>query len=256
MREYVIGNLKMNILSPNERERYFTSFKKEIAGKKFVNTKIILCPPFVHLESFVKNLKSKNVGIGAQDVFWETKGAFTGGTSPEMLAKMGAEYVIIGHSERKKYFGETAATANLKIKAALKAGLNPIYCIGEKKEERDGGIEDDIIGIQLEEGLAGIRASQLEKIILVYEPVWSVGSDVVPTCNQIMEMRILIKKMLTGKYGQKWAQKSHILYGGSVNDKTACQTCNEPGADGVLVGRESLIPYELIKIASVIDCNK
>ncbi len=243
----------MNILSPQERERYFNLFKKELAGKKFKDTKIVLCPPFVHIESFVENLKSKSVSIGTQNLFWEKSGSFTGEISPLMAKNLKVEYAIIGHSERKKYFGETSGVANLKIKACIKENLKSIYCIGEKRAERDGGIEQDIIAIQLQDGLSGVNSSRLENIIIVYEPIWSVGSDIIPTSNEIMEMRILIRKILTEKYGARHAQKIPVIYGGSVNSKTAHQTCVDPGMDGALVGRESLTPHELIKIATIID---
>jgi triosephosphate isomerase (TIM) len=253
--KYVIGNLKMNILSPAERERYFSTMKKEIAQINIKNAKIILCVPFVHLESFVSVLKDKNISIGTQDIFWESKGSFTGETSPEMVKGLKAEYVIIGHSERRRYFGENNETANLKIKAALKVGLSPIYCVGEKKEERENGTEQEVISSQVRQGLSGISPAQLEKIILVYEPVWSVGSDAIPTCNEIMEMKILIKKILIENFGSKRAKTVPILYGGSVCEKNACSTCLESGTDGVLVGRESLTPHEFIKIADIIDAN-
>lgn len=253
--KYIIGNLKMNLLSPAERERYFGLFKKELIGEKFRGTKIILCPPPVHLESFVNNLKSRKVAIGAQDVFWEKSGSFTSEVSAWMAKNLKAEYTIIGHSERRKYFGETSAMDNLKIKAALKAGLNVVYCIGEKREERDNEMEADILSIQLEEGLRGINSSHLGKIIIAYEPVWAVGTDIIPTTNEVMEARILIRKILTEMYGSKNGLKSAILYGGDVKPDNVEKLCIEPGMDGVLVGRESLIPHEFIKIAQIIDNN-
>lgn len=255
MKKLVVGNLKMNLLSAQERERYFKLFKKEISGKKFKNVKIVICPPFIHLESFLNNLKNDKASIGAQDIFWEKAGSFTGEISPPMFKSLKGEYVIIGHSERRRYFGETSEIANLKIKACVKENLKTIYCVGEKKEERERGIEQDIITIQLQKGLSGISPFQLEKIIIAYEPVWSVGTDAIPTSNQIMEIRILIRKILTEKYGAKYAQKIPVLYGGSVNSKTVCQTCVDPGMDGVLIGRESLMPHEFVKIAEIIDAN-
>jgi len=251
--KYVIGNLKMNILSPSDRERYFKMLKSELIGKKFKNLKVILCPSPVHLESFANNLAGKNVHIGAQDVFWEKSGSYTSEVSAWMVKNLQAEYTIIGHSERRKYFGETSAMDNLKIKAALKAGLVVIYCIGELREQRDNDLEADILSIQLEEGLKNIPAGKLEKIIIAYEPVWAVGTDVIPKSNEVMEAKIIIKKILTGMYGQKNGLKTAILYGGSVKHKNAEQLCIEPGMDGVLVGRESLNPHEFIKIAQIID---
>ncbi len=253
MKKLVIGNLKMNVLSPAERERYFKSFSGEISGKSFKKIGIILCPPFVHLESFAGNLKSKAVKIGAQNMHWESKGSYTGEISPTMIKSVGAEYVIIGHSERRKYFGETNEIANLKIKSALKNGLTPIVCIGETKEEKEMGITMDIIIQQLREGLGVITRFQIDKIVLAYEPVWAVGSDVVPSADEIMGVKLLIKKILTEKYGHKYIEKVKIIYGGSVNTKIARQVCVESGMDGALVGRESLIPHDFIKIASIIN---
>lgn len=253
MKKLIIGNLKMNILNPTERDRYFVAFKKEAKGKKFKNSEIVICPPAIHLESFVKSLKSKMVAIGAQNMLWESQGSYTGEISPLMIKSLKAEYVIVGHSERRKYFGETNETVNLKIKSALKNGLMPIVCIGETKNEKDMELTMDVIISQLQEGLADIKRGQLEKIIFVYEPVWAVGSDVVPTSNEIMGAKLLIRKILTEKYGAKYAEKARILYGGSVKPKIAKQVCLDPGMDGVLVGRESLQPHELVKIAGIVD---
>jgi triosephosphate isomerase len=251
--KYVVGNLKMNLLTLAERERYFKLFKKEFIGKKFKDTKIILCPAPVHLESFVENLKNKLVCIGAQDVFWEKSGAYTSEVSPCMVKNLGVDYTIIGHSERRKYLGETSAVDNLKIKAAIKAGLKIIYCIGETREERDNEITRDILSIQLEEGLRDIVSGQLSKIIIAYEPVWSVGTDVIPTSNEVMEAKILIRKILTQIYGAKNGLIPPILYGGSVKHNNMKDLCLEPGMEGVLVGRESLEPHEFIKIAQIIN---
>ncbi len=253
--KYIIGNIKMNILSISERERYFKLFRRELIGKNLKKVKIVICPPFIHSESFIGALKSKKVGIGVQNIFEEKDGAFTGEISAPMAKNLGVEYAIIGHSERRKHFGETSITANQKIKSAVKAGLAAVYCIGEKKEERESGIEQDVIAAQLQEGLADVSYAQAEKIIIAYEPVWSVGTDVIPAGNQIMEMKILIQKILTRKFGERYAQKIPILYGGSVNGKTVYQACVDPGMDGVLIGRESLEPHEFVKIAEIINEN-
>lgn len=250
---YIIGNLKMNLITLTERERYFDAFRKELTGKRLKNTKIILCPPAIHLESFVKNLADCKVSIGAQDVFWEKYGSFTGEISPWMAKSLKAEYAIIGHSERRSYFNETSATSSLKIKAALKAGIQAIYCVGESKEERAAGITADILSVQLTEGLRSISSASLEKIIIAYEPIWAVGSDVVPSPNEIMEARIIVRKILTELYGLEKAAKPAILYGGSVKCENVIKLCVEPGMNGILVGRESLSPYEFIKIVNIIE---
>ncbi len=253
MYKYVIGNLKMNLVTPFERERYFNLFKKELFGKKLKNTQIILCPPLIHLESFVANLAGKKIIIGTQDVFWEKSGSFTGEVSPWMVKNFKADFTIIGHSEKRKYSGETSAISNLKIKAALKAGLAVIYCLGEKKEERENEMTADILTAQLKEGLREIRVGNLDKIIIAYEPVWAVGTDVFPTTNEIMEAKILIRKILTEMYGQKNSLKMPILYGGSVKSRNIKELCVEPEMDGVLIGRESLNPHEFVKIVEIID---
>lgn len=255
MKRLIVGNLKMNITSSQERERYFKSFSNEVSGKSFKKVGIIICPPFIYLENFASNLKRKAVKIGAQNMHWENKGSYTGEISPMMIKNIGAEYVIIGHSERRKYFRETNEIVNLKIKSALKNGLTPIVCIGETEEEKDMGIIMDVIIQQLQEGLNDITRIQVDKIVFAYEPIWAVGSNIVPSSDEIMGAKLLIKKILTEKYGHKYIEKVKILYGGSVNPKMTKQVCIDPGMDGVLVGRESLVPHNFIKIASIINTN-
>jgi triosephosphate isomerase (TIM) len=251
--KYIIGNIKMNIVSSQELERYFQAFKSEIKGKKFKDTKIIICPPFVHLKDFVRELKSKKVSIGTQNVFCERCGAYTGEISPVMLKNIGAEYSIVGHSERRKYFGETDEMINLKIKSLIKERLIAIFCFGETLEERGMNLTAKVITDQIYKGLEGVSHSGLEKIIFAYEPVWAVGTDAVPTSNGIMEIKILIRKLLAEKYGVKYSQKAIILYGGSVKEKFLKQVCLDPGMDGALIGRESLDPHEFLKIAQMIN---
>ena len=250
--KYIIANLKMNLLSPQERERYLTSLAKEVQGKKIKNSEIILCPPFVHLEAFGK-IKNKNIKLGAQNVFSEEKGSYTGEISPAMLKNFGCEYVILGHSERRRYFSENNEDINLKIVAAIKNGLHPILCLGETKAEKEGELTLQIIEKQVHECLVGISRAKLEQIIFVYEPVWAVGSDLIPTSNEIMEAKVLIRKILAEMFGQKYIKNVQILYGGSVNCKNSKEVCTDPGLEGVLVGRESLIPHEFMKIVDVLD---
>ncbi|KKP93517.1 MAG: Triosephosphate isomerase [Candidatus Moranbacteria bacterium GW2011_GWE1_36_7] len=245
----------MNLLTIAERDRYFESFKKELKAKKLLDSKIVICPPSVHVESFVKKTKTKTVSIGAQNIFWEERGSYTGEISATMLKDMGVEFVIIGHSERRKYFGETNETANSKIKAVISAGLVAIYCVGETREERDSGFAAQIIVQQIVEGLADISSAKVASVVIAYEPVWSVGSDSIPTSDEILETRILLRKIFAEKYGLQLADKIKVLYGGSVKVTTAKQLCIDPGMDGVLVGRESLIPMELVKIAEIISVS-
>ncbi len=253
MEKMIVGNLKMNILSATERDNYLENFKKELKLAAIKKSALVLCVPQIHLETFGKKLKSKLVKIGAQNIFWEEKGSFTGETSPQMAKNFGAEFTIIGHSERRKYFSETNENCNLKIKAAVKSKLLPIYCVGETREEKDAGNAAQVIIEQITEGFSGLSATQAQQIIVAYEPVWAVGSDAIPTSNEILEVRILLKKIFAEMYGISVAEKMRVLYGGSVKAETLNQVCFEPDMDGVLVGRESLIPRDFLKIVSAIE---
>ncbi|TAK95515.1 triose-phosphate isomerase [Patescibacteria group bacterium] len=252
-KKLVIGNLKMNILSPIERGRYLKDFSKAMAGKKLTTVMAVLCPPFVHLEQFRKSIKRQDVQIGAQNMFLLERGSFTGEVSAPMLKSIGTEFVILGHSERRRYFGEDEAVVNAKLKMALKCGLAPVVCIGDTHEQRDSGDMKRILRMQIEGALEGVPGGKLEQIVLVYEPVWAVGTDILPTSNEVLEAKILVKKILTDLYGAKRTGIVRILYGGSVSARVAKQVCLDPAMDGVLVGRESLIPREFLKIAEIIN---
>ncbi|MEI7621567.1 MAG: triose-phosphate isomerase [Candidatus Moraniibacteriota bacterium] len=253
MKKLIIGNLKMNLLTIAERQQYLESFQQELKKLARGKTEIVLCPPFVHLEKFAQILKSEKVSMGGQNIFWEEKGSFTGEISATMLKSVGCSYVIVGHSERRKYFGENGEIINTKIKQALENDLVAIVCVGESKEEKENGQTSEIIAQQIKQSLMGINAGKVEKIVLAYEPIWSVGSDAIPTSDEILVVKIIIKKMLIEKYGTEVAGKVKIIYGGSVTANTATQVCIGPQMDGVLVGRESLVPSEFLKIASIIN---
>jgi len=252
MKKFVIGNLKMNLQSVDEREKYLAWMEKELAGKKFSNAEIVLCPPFVHLEGF-KKWKNKKIKRGAQNMFFEDKGSYTGEISPVMLKNFGCEYVIVGHSERRKYFGENGEFINHKIISALKNGLQPILCVGETKAEKDADYTLGVITRQVKEALADIGRTKANQIIIAYEPVWSVGTDVLPTANEVMGAKLLIRKILHEIFGKKYAEEVAILYGGSVSVKTVEQVCVDSEVDGALIGRESLQPHEFLKIAEIIN---
>lgn len=254
MKKLIIGNIKMNLINIHERERYFEMFEKELAGKNFSDTEIVLCPPFVHLEAF-KKWKNKKVKLGAQNMFPETKGSYTGEISPLMLKTFGCEYVILGHSERRRYLSENDEEINFKVIAALKNGLIPVICVGETKVQREEHKVLEVITEQVTRTLAKISRTKAGQIIITYEPVWAVGSDLTPTANEIMEGKVLIRKILTGLFGKKYAEEVRILYGGSVKAATTKDVCIDPGMDGVLVGRESLMPHDFLKIAQIIDKN-
>lgn len=252
MKKFIVGNLKMNLLSPAEREKYLQWMDKELSGKKFNGSEIVLCAPFVHLEGF-KKWKNKKVKRGAQNMFFEDKGSYTGEISPVMLKNFGCEYVIVGHSERRKYFGESGELINHKIISALKNGLKPILCVGETKAEKDADYTLEIITRQVKEALVDVSRTKANQIIIAYEPVWSVGTDALPTSNEVMGAKLLIRKILHEIFGKKYAEEVAILYGGSVNAKTVKQVCVDSEVDGALIGRESLQPYEFVKIAEIIN---
>jgi len=252
MAKLVVGNLKMNLLSVVERERYLNLFRKEIEKKEFSRTEVCLCPPIIHLEVFKKELGEK-IAIGAQNIFWEREGSFTGEISVAMVKNFGAEYVILGHSERRKYFGENNKTVNLKIQSALKTGMKPIACVGETIEEKKRNQTMMVITRQLKESLFEVNRTKAENITIAYEPVWAVGSDQVPTSNDIMSAKILIRKVLIELFEKKYAEEVRIIYGGSVSTQTVKETCLDPAMDGVLIGRESLTPYEFLKITEIIN---
>lgn len=256
MKKLIVGNLKMNLQSSEERDKYLQWMDKELAGKKFNNAEIILCPPFVHLESF-KKWKNKKVKRGAQDMFFEDKGSFTGEISPVMLKNFGCEYVILGHSERRRFVGENDQDINLKIISALKNGLKPILCVGEDGEQKING--SAVIVDQLAACLAGVSKGKIENVVICYEPVWAISSnnpDHLPTANEIMGSKLIIKKFLVGSYGLKIAERVQIIYGGSVAPDNVKETCINSEMDGALVGKESLTPRSFVKITEIINSSK
>lgn len=244
--------MKMNPASPVEFGRYLDALEKEIKGKKFEKTEIVICPPTIFFKQFLDR-KLKNIKLGAQNVFWEYQGAYTGEISAGMAKASGAGYAIVGHSERRKYFGENEEIINLKLKAILKSGLRAILCIGENIEERKRNQTVEVIKKQLKGALIGIGAGKIEYIDIVYEPSWSVGSDNVPTSDEILEAKLIIKKILSENFSHKTMEKVRILYGGSIAKCFVNQVCIDPAMDGGLVGRESLVPYELVKISEMVE---
>ncbi|HLM84391.1 MAG TPA: triose-phosphate isomerase [Candidatus Bathyarchaeia archaeon] len=251
-KKLVVGNLKMNQISVVEFDRYLDMLEKELASKDFEKTEIVICPPVVYLQRLLER-KLKNVKAGVQDIFWEYQGAYTGEVSAGMVKSLGAAYALVGHSERRKYFGENEEIINLKLKAILKNGLHAVLCIGESAEERKKGQTSQILKKQLSGSLAGIAPGKLEYISIAYEPIWAVGTDNIPTSDEILEAKIIIKKIIAEIFSIKGAEKVRLLYGGSVKSSCATGVCLDPAMDGVLVGRESLQPYEFLKISKMID---
>ena len=192
--------------------------------------------------------KGTNVKIGAQNVHFEKKGAFTGEIAADMLVECGVEYVIVGHSERRQYFGETDTTVNLRTKAALDAGMKVILCLGEVLAERQAGITEEIVAMQTKLDLAGIPAEQIANVIIAYEPVWAIGTGLTATPEQAEEVCALIRATVAKLYGDAVAEAMTIQYGGSMNDANAAELLSKVNVDGGLIGGASLVPEKFAKI--------
>ncbi len=239
MRRYVIaGNWKMNF-TPSEATAFINEIKPMVEGKN--NCDIIFCAPFVTIASAMEAAKGSNIKIGAQNVHFEEKGAFTGEISAKMLKEIGVEYVIIGHSERRQYFGETDTTVNLRTKAALAAGLKVLLCLGEVKEERLAGITNEVVAMQTKLDLAGISAEDLKNVIIAYEPVWAIGTGLTATPEQADETCGAIRNVVAELYGADAAEEIIIQYGGSMNEKNANELLSKVNVDGGLIGGASLV---------------
>lgn len=204
------------------------------------NVEIVVCPPFISLQTVKDVLAGSNIGLGAQNVFWEKNGAFTGEVSAPMLKSVGCAYVIIGHSERRTYFGETDSTVNKRIFAALAEGLKPIVCVGETLEEREAGKTFDVIKCQITGGLANLSTEQMMPVVIAYEPVWAIGTGKTATPAQAQEVHAFIRQLLKELFGQATADATRLQYGGSVKPENAAELMSQPDIDGALVGGASL----------------
>jgi len=207
---------------------------------KIENVDIVICPPFTLLAYLADALETSNIGVGGQDLYWQEEGAFTGEVSPTMLKDAGCQYVIIGHSERRQFFGETNETVNKKIKAALKCGLTPIVCVGENLQEREANKTFKVIEDHVNNGLSGISASDVLKLVVAYEPVWAIGTGKTATPEQAQEVHKFIRDLLKKNYSQEVADSVRIQYGGSVKPENIIELMNKPDVDGALVGGASL----------------
>ena len=247
MRKKVIaGNWKMNML-PNEAINFIEEFAPMV---KDANHEVILFVPYTDLFYALLNVQGTNIKIGAQNMHWEEKGAYTGEVSGQMLKSIGVEYVLIGHSERRQYFAETDETVNKKIKSALAVGLKPIVCVGETLEQRENGVTEQIITSQVEKAFEGIDASDLDKIIVAYEPIWAIGTGKTATKEDANTTIMQIRKKLAEIYGQNEANGVIIQYGGSVKSSNAKELFEMSDIDGGLVGGASLKTEEFAKIVN------
>lgn len=239
------GNWKM-FKTAKEASKMISELKELV--KSVSDREVVICPPFTALESAVNAAKGSNVKIGAQNLYWEEKGAFTGEIAPGMIKDLGCEYVIIGHSERRQYFGETDATVNKRIFAALKAGLKPIICVGETLQERESEKTFSVIETQIKGGLKGLSVELMKDCVIAYEPVWAIGTGKTASKEQAQEVHAFIRKLLSDLLGKDTAGATRILYGGSVKPDNVKELMSQPDIDGGLVGGASLEAEPFSKI--------
>lgn len=235
MKNLIVANWKMNPASQEEAKELFNEVKK---GVKDIKAEVVVCPPFVYVSQL------EGITLGAQDVFHKEKGAFTGEVSPHMLKDLGVEYVIIGHSERRKYFSENDELINKKMAAVLEAGLKPIFCVGEA----EGEDKSTVLEKQITQGLKGLAAGEFNHITVAYEPVWAIGTGKNCSPDETMQALLLIRKIVTNLYSRETAEKIRIIYGGSVKAENASVYVQEAGAQGLLVGGASLVASEFVEI--------
>ena len=235
-RAVIAGNWKMNKTRP-EAKALIEELKPlaENAG-----CGVVICVPFTNLETALDLTKGTNICVGAQNCHFAKSGAYTGEISADMLAELGVEYVVLGHSERRQYFGETDETVNLRTKAALGAGLKPIVCVGELLWEREANITEEVLAKQIKLDFAGISAEDLKKTIIAYEPVWAIGTGKTATADQAEEACLFIRNVLASLYGTETAEAVTIQYGGSMNAANASELLSKTDVDGGLIGGASL----------------
>lgn len=236
-RPFIAGNWKMNLTRAEA-----VALAEAVAQKAtdFPHVDIALCPPFVYLEAVGRAIAGSGIALGAQNMYPEPYGAFTGEISPTMLCDLGCRYVILGHSERRQWLGETDSFINKKVHAALKAGLRPIVCLGEQLTQREAGQTLEVIRQQFESSLARLTAEQMQQTVIAYEPVWAIGTGKVATPHQAEEVHLELRKLIAQRYNEQVAQQVVIQYGGSVKPDNAPELFAQPDIDGALVGGASL----------------
>ncbi|MEW9094371.1 MAG: triose-phosphate isomerase [Clostridiaceae bacterium] len=220
---------------------------------KEAECEVIVCPTFICLSEVKKVIKDSNIKLGAQNMYFEDKGAFTGEVSPTMLKALGIDYVVIGHSERRQYFNETDETVNKKVKKAFENDIIPILCVGESLHERENGITEEVIGRQIKLDLSGLTASQVENLVIAYEPIWAIGTGKTATSEQANETIGYIRSIVEKLYGNEVSEKVRIQYGGSVKSSTIKEQMAMPHIDGALVGGASLKAEEF---GAIVNYNR
>jgi len=236
----IAGNWKMNMLA-SEVNSFVDGLNPLIPNFKSW-CDVVLCTPFVVLSSALKSFEGKGVGVGAQNVSQFESGAYTGEVSVAQLSDIGVEYVIIGHSERREYYGETDESVNEKLLATLKSSIVPIVCVGEKLEQREAGVTVDLMALQVKTALQGVSSSDMKRVVIAYEPVWAIGTGKTATPEDAQAVCAAIRNVVSELYGKQVADGVSILYGGSMNDKNAAELLAQPDIDGGLIGGASLKP--------------
>lgn len=245
----IAGNWKMN-KNPQEAKQLIAEMAPLVKDADCV---VIACTPYVDLAPAMEAAKGSNIKIGAENCHWASSGAFTGEISADMLASMGIEYVIIGHSERRTYFGDTDITVRDRVRAALDAGLNVILCVGEYLEQREQGVTSELVRMQTKIALMGVSEAEMQRVIIAYEPVWAIGTGKTATAQQANDVCKLIRDLLAELYSKSCADSVTIQYGGSMNAENAKELLAQPDVDGGLIGGASLKPADfaaIIKAAS------
>jgi triosephosphate isomerase len=247
MRKPIIaGNWKMN-KTPAEAEQLVTEL---IPLVKDAKCDVVVCPPYVDLAVVANLLSGTNIKLGAQSIHWAPKGAFTGEVSADMLLAMGVSYAIVGHSERRQYFGETDESVNKRAKAALEANITPIVCVGETLDQREKGVTEAIVSKQTVAALAGIEADEVVKVVIAYEPIWAIGTGKTATADDANTTIKVIRDAIEGVYGKKIAEEIRIQYGGSMKPSNAAELMGMPEIDGGLIGGASLKSEDFAKVVN------
>ena len=243
----IAGNWKMNKVA-SEVKPFAEELKSLNPRARWCET--VVCVPFVMVPAAIKAFKDSRVAVGAENLNENEKGAYTGEVSAAMLVDLGVKYVIIGHSERRQYYGETDISVNKKVHAALNAGLNPIICVGESLEQRELDITIELITLQVKTALANVPAEKMRKVVIAYEPIWAIGTGKTATAEQANEVCAAIRGVIRSLYGARIARAVTIQYGGSMNEKNAEELLAQPDIDGGLIGGASLVPE---KFSAIID---
>jgi triosephosphate isomerase len=249
----IAGNWKMH-KTLSEAAEYALAFREAVADVVAVD--VLLCVPAPLCSPLAKLLKDSGIRLGAQNLYWEDKGAFTGEVSGQMLESVGCNYVLVGHSERRQIFGETDEQVNRKLRAALAAYLTPIFCIGETIEQREAGQTNDVLTRQITEGLKGFTAEEVAKMVIAYEPVWAIGTGQTATPNQANDAQRVVRELVKAQAGDQVAGALRILYGGSVKPDNIVELMREPEIDGALVGGASLSVDSFVKIVKFYETQQ